>query len=113
MNPESGLDGVPTVEHARAVILAVALRQSPDAMLAMLREALVQLAEIGPSLSGEVWQAYSEVLAIARPADLSTWARVIPLSTSNQSSSRGQARGPGVIAPQSMVDIEGSAHADD
>ncbi len=65
----SRLEHAADLEQARKTLLALASQVDPDVTVAMLAEALVQIERIGPSISGEAWEAYLAVERAAAPCD--------------------------------------------
>lgn len=78
------LDDVYELNEARVVVLATAREHGLEAALAMLQEALVQLEEIAPALSGEVWEAFSAVVDAAPRRGACIAATVVPLKGRDQ-----------------------------
>lgn len=65
--------------EAHAVVMRTARTRGSEASLAMLNEALTQMRQLGPKLSGELWDAYEAVLAAVPESDEDS--RVTSLST--------------------------------
>ncbi len=65
----SRLDPADNLEQARTILLGMAVDVDRHVTVAMLAEALVQIQRIGPSISGEAWEAYLAVERAAAPHD--------------------------------------------